>query len=358
MNKQREAVYGLRRGLIEGIDQKELITEDYVAHILGNLLDTHAPEKVHPDQWNSEALYSALLDVFGAQLAEEVKVGELNRSELGDALFAKIRERYEVKEQILGAPNMRYHERVVMLSVLDGLWKEHLLSMDHLKEGIGLRGYGQQDPLVAYKKESYDMFEAMMSKFQEDTVRHLFRMQILAPDGTPIETREQLEALQAQAQAQADAAREAAARAQAQAASQAASQAGSRGIPNWTGMRPFIPGGNRQAGNGQGGNGGRPRQRDGQPLLTGEEPGSETYPSEPPNSHAIHETAAVPVATTTLDRMERELEERRTRELAAAHTNGPAVPQEPANAGPKLGRNDDCFCGSGKKYKKCHGVNA
>ena len=82
---------------------------------------------------------------------------------------------------------MRYHERMVMLSVIDGLWKEHLLSMDHLKEGIGLRGYAQQDPLVAYKRESFDMFEAMMLKFQEDTVRFLFRMQIVGPDGQPID---------------------------------------------------------------------------------------------------------------------------------------------------------------------------
>src|SRR5258708_27044319 len=81
---------------------------------------------------------------------------------------------------------MRYHERMVMLSVIDGLWKDHLLSMDHLKEGIGLRGYAQQDPLVAYKRESFDMFEAMMLKFQEDTVRFLFRMQIVDSEGQPV----------------------------------------------------------------------------------------------------------------------------------------------------------------------------
>ena len=81
---------------------------------------------------------------------------------------------------------MRFHERMIMLSVLDGLWKDHLLNMDHLKEGIGLRGYAQQDPLVAYKKESFDMFEGMMGRFQEDTVRFLFLMQIVGPDGQPI----------------------------------------------------------------------------------------------------------------------------------------------------------------------------
>src|SRR3989475_4748201 len=74
---------------------------------------------------------------------------------------------------------MRYHERMIMLSVLDAQWKDHLLGMDHLKEGIGLRGYGQHDPLVEYKRESFDMFEAMMQRFQEETVRYLYLMQIL-----------------------------------------------------------------------------------------------------------------------------------------------------------------------------------
>ncbi len=110
----------------------------------------------------------------------------LNRHELGEAIFERLKEKYEMKEAILGSHTMRLHERMVMLSVLDGLWKDHLLSMDHLKEGIGLRGYGQQDPLVAYKKESFDMFEAMMGRFQEDTVRFLFLMQIVGPDGQPI----------------------------------------------------------------------------------------------------------------------------------------------------------------------------
>ena len=84
------------------------------------------------------------------------------------------KQRYEAKEQIVGAQAMRYHERMIMLSVLDGLWKDHLLAMDQLKEGIGLRGYGQQDPLISYKRESFEAFEAMMTRFQEDTVRFLY----------------------------------------------------------------------------------------------------------------------------------------------------------------------------------------
>ncbi len=305
MNKQREAVYGLRRGLIEGGDQKDLIVDEYVANILGRLLDEHAPEKVHPDQWQLETLFTAIYDVFGARLEEQVHAADLNRSELGDAIYAQLRERYEVKEQILGAPNMRYHERIVMLSVLDGLWKEHLLAMDHLKEGIGLRGYAQQDPLVAYKKESYDMFEAMMSKFQEDTARNLFRMQILGPDGQPIETRAQLEALQG-------------------------------GTPAGAAL-PAPVAANR--------------------MPAGTEPGHETYPSEPPDSHPVEEAVAVPAAPrTNLDGMERELEARKARELAMAHSNGNGSSAEPRRVAAEPGRNEDCFCGSGKKYKKCHGA--
>ena len=117
---------------------------------------------------------------FGVDfLAEGVKAESLNRQELGDAIFEKLKERYDAKEKLIGPEAMRHHERMIMLSVIDQQWKDHLLSMDHLKEGIGLRGYGQHDPLVEYKKESFDMFEAMMQRFQEDTARYLYLMQIL-----------------------------------------------------------------------------------------------------------------------------------------------------------------------------------
>ncbi len=187
MNKQREAVYGLRNGLLEGLDQRELVTEDYVANLLSSILDETAPEKVHPDQWDTPAMKAKLKDQFGLDLdAEGINPDELSRSQLGNAVFENLKDRYTAKEEVIGAQGMRYHERVIMLSVLDGLWKDHLLNMDHLKEGIGLRGYGQQDPLVAYKRESFTMFESMMLRFQEDTVRYLYLMQIVGPDGRPI----------------------------------------------------------------------------------------------------------------------------------------------------------------------------
>ena len=300
MNKQREAVYGLRRQLMEGVDQKQLITEDYVSTLLSNILDEHAPEKVHADEWKTDAIFTQLYDLFGARFENEIDVTQLNRHELGETIFEKLGARYTIKEQILGAQAMRYHERIVMLSVLDGLWKDHLLAMDHLKEGIGLRGYAQQDPLVAYKKESFEMFEAMMMRFQEDTARHLFRMQIIGPDGNPIETAEQL----AQAQLQQP--------------------------------QPGEPG----------------------PALSSG--GPQHAPDILPG---VQQRQPVPVPTrapsTTIDALEREFQKKKQRELDQARSAGaPSTNGHgPRVTGEKVGRNDLCPCGSGKKYKKCHGAN-
>ncbi len=180
MNKQREAVYGLRRQLLEGVEQKELILEDYVSGILSSLLDQYCAVKAHVEDWDLKGLKDAIFTRFGVDIyAEGVKPETLNRQELGDAVFEVLKARYDAKEALIGPDAMRYHERMIMLSVIDAQWKDHLRDMDHLKEGIGLRGYGQHDPLVEYKRESFDMFEAMMQRFQEETVRYLYLMQIL-----------------------------------------------------------------------------------------------------------------------------------------------------------------------------------
>jgi preprotein translocase subunit SecA len=291
MNKQREAVYGLRRQLLEGVDQRELILDDYVGGILSGLLDEFAPEDKHVEQWDVKGLETKLNDHFGLNLsATGIKPLELSRHELGDDVFAKLTEAYEAKEKILSAPTMRYHERMVMLSVIDGLWKDHLLSMDHLKEGIGLRGYAQQDPLVAYKKESFDLFETMMAKFQEDTVRFLFRMQIIGPDGQPVDA-----------------------------------------APRPHGEVPKAPPVASAAQPMSGGNGGAPREI--------------AIPTRAPS--------------TTIDQLEKEFHRKKERELAVASRqgggDGGAQPAQ-RRTGDKVGRNDPCPCGSGKKYKKCHGV--
>ena len=293
MNKQREAVYGLRRQLLEGVEQKELILEDYVGGILSGLLDEFCGEKLHPDQWNLKGLDEKLTDHFGLNLAAAgIKPLELARHELGDAIFDKLKEQYEAKERILTSATMRYHERMVMLSVIDGLWKDHLLSMDHLKEGIGLRGYAQKDPLVEYKSESYDMFEAMMLKFQEDTVRFLFRMQILGPAGQPVD----------------------------------AAPRPSRAVP----PAPPVASSAR-------------------PLML-----------EAAELSVLDEEAAVATrqASTTIDALEKEFHRKKQRELDAASRAGAGEASQPVQrrTGEKVGRNDPCPCGSGKKYKKCHGA--
>src|SRR5438270_2820429 len=187
MNKQRLAVYGLRDQLLEGMDQKDLIREDYVAGMVGDLMTQYMPANAHPEEWDYAAFRTQVLTKFGVELnAENVKLEEMNRQEIGDAVFDKLKERYNSKEALIGPEAMRYHERMIMLSVIDAQWKDHLLNMDHLKEGISLRGYGQKDPLVEYKRESFEMFEEMMKRFQEETTRYLYLMQVVGGDGTPV----------------------------------------------------------------------------------------------------------------------------------------------------------------------------
>ncbi len=276
LNKQRQAVYGLRRQLLEGLDQKELILEDYVRDILGGLLDKYCGKDVHPEDWDVKNLKNEIFTRFGVDIEKEgIEADKLNRQELGDAIFDRLKERYEAKESLIGADAMRHHERIIMLSVLDQQWKDHLLSMDHLREGIGLRGYGQHDPLVEYKRESFDMFEAMMERFEEETVRYLYLMQII--------------------------------------------EAPQRHAP-----QPVLESGGN---NGDGG-------------------------------------AALAAATrrqrmaTTMDDMEAEFQRRKRRELDQARMAGGGTQDavQQVVRGDKVGRNDPCPCGSGKKYKKCCGA--
>ena len=288
MNKQREAVYGLRRQLLEGVEQRELILEDYVGGILSGLLDEYASERVREDQWDLKTLEEKVHDQFGLSLSGTgIELKNLSRHELGEEIFAKLTEQYEGKEKILGAETMRYHERMVMLSVIDGIWKDHLLAMDHLKEGISLRGYAQLDPLVEYKRESYTMFEGMMQKFQEDTVRYLFRMQILGPDGQPVNA-----------------------------------------APRPNRPVPKAP----------------PVASAAQPATLDAAPREISIPTRQPS--------------TTIDELEKEFHRKKQRELAVASRQGggEAAQAVQRRTGEKVGRNDPCPCGSGKKYKKCHGV--
>ncbi len=293
MNKQREAVYGLRRRLLEGMDQKDLILEDYVSAILGEQMEEFCPAKAHVDDWNIKGLKDAIFTRFGVDfLAEGVKSDTLNRQDLGDAIFAKLKERYDAKEKLIGPDAMRHHERMIMLSVIDQQWKDHLLGMDHLKEGIGLRGYGQHDPLVEYKKESFDMFEAMLQRFQEDTVRYLYLMQILERPRSD--------------------------------------EGGPGGAGDGRGGPQIGPAG-------QGPDSGVPAQH-----------GGDGNGRRPPR-----------MVSTSADELEEAFMRRKRRELEQARMAGAGDTQQVqqvVRSQEKVGRNDPCPCGSGKKYKKCHGA--
>jgi preprotein translocase subunit SecA len=242
MNKQREAIYGLRRQLLEGEDQKEYLM-GIADDIMIELVATHASEKTHPDEWDLNALQTAVLQQFGFDFrAEGIDPSRMSSKEIEEALLTKAHEKYDQKETVIGAAAMRYHERMLMLQIVDAQWKDHLLAMDHLKEGIGLRGYGQRDPLVEYKKESYGLFEALMGRIEEDTLRFLFLLQ-------PVEEQKQAEQLERKRR-----------------------------------RAEFVM--SQQGGNG-----------------------------------------------------------------------GDAEPHQATRDPNKLGRNDPCWCGSGKKFKKCHGGN-
>ncbi len=176
MNKQRETIYGLRRQLLEGSDQKEFVLSA-ADTVVDWLVDQFCPKDQHADQWNITGLRTEFWGRFGIDLKNrELPYNPRLLSELKDQLTGLVHAHYDEREKVWGAERMRLHERMVMLQVVDAQWKDHLLTMDHLKEGIGLRGYSQRDPLVEYKRESYDLFEAMYERVQDETLRYLFLM--------------------------------------------------------------------------------------------------------------------------------------------------------------------------------------
>ncbi len=176
MNKQRETVYGLRRQLLEGTDQREFIS-DASDRVVEWLVESFCPKEQHADQWNVNGLRTEIWGRFGIDLKKhDLPFDPKRLDELNDELKRLARERYEEREQVWTSERMRLHERMIMLQVVDAQWKDHLLAMDHLKEGIGLRGYSQRDPLVEYKRESFAMFEAMMDRTEDETLRYLFLM--------------------------------------------------------------------------------------------------------------------------------------------------------------------------------------
>jgi preprotein translocase subunit SecA len=284
MNKQRETIYGIRRSALEGKDQRDYvlgIAED----VARELVHTFCPREQHPDQWNTTQFLAEMNAQFGVDAkAAGADPGTLTHEALSDAAAEAVSTRYAEKETQFGADLMRWLERRIILDVVDSQWKDHLLSLDHLKEGIGLRGYGQKDPLVEFKKEAFILFEDMMARIDNETVRYLFHIQVQQGEQPP----PQME------------------------------------------QRPDPP---------------RPPRAGAQAAMASAAARAFSGDGEPQH----------------LPSVARELERKQARQQRdLQYQTGPAQAEapKPVRAAAKVGRNDPCPCGSGKKYKKCHGANA
>lgn len=185
MNKQRSSIYQLRKESLHGKSMKGYIQE-LITTIVDWIMENHTHKDKSPEDWGVEGFKKA----FGAQFGfdfEELGVDwdTINHEELREKTLKTLIDIYDEKEKIVGEEQMREFERVIMLQIIDSQWKDHLLGMDYLKEGIGLRGYGQRDPLVEYKKESYDMYQAMMDRIEDEIIRYLYLLRPIQEEELP-----------------------------------------------------------------------------------------------------------------------------------------------------------------------------
>jgi preprotein translocase subunit SecA len=284
MNKQRESVYTLRREILEGkvhLTEDEIVdTRAYVLalaeDILEDQIDRFVGPKLDVDEWDVPALIRESSRIFGLdpQALEGLDLHSKSADEMGDAIWALAKASYEEKDRMVGGELLRRVERDIMLQIVDHQWKDHLYSLDHLKEGIGLRGYGQRDPLVEYKKESYALFQDMKVRIEEEIVRTLFWLR-------PVLNEE----------------------------------------------APAVPRVRRST------------------TMTMNNPAAEVIPAfAAARSAAPTLEADVPMPSGPGPR--------------PARVGGDDVVKTVRRDQPKVGRNDLCPCGSGKKYKKCHGAAA
>ncbi|WP_291985711.1 preprotein translocase subunit SecA [Luteitalea sp.] len=338
MNKQRESVYALRLQLLQGrirLEDGDVDSREYLLvladEVLSNLVQEYAGNKDNPEQWDLGQLREEAIRVFDLDEAiiRDLPLEEMNAEQIHDELWAEVEEQYVEKEAAVGRDLLQLPEEVIpqiagptffeqmtaaegdarlgvagravlapiernlALQVVDGQWKDHLYSLDHLKEGIGLRGYGQRDPLVEYKKESYALFAAMKQRVDEETVRYLWRLRPMfnrsEPQGPDLEASEQVDVAPA-APAAAPAVRKAA-------------------VPE---------------------------------IFSQPKRVQENRPAPPAAGTGGGIFGAPTTAAGAAPR--------------PARVGGDDVHRPVRRDVPKVGRNDDCPCGSGKKYKKCHGA--
>jgi len=186
MNKQRETIYGLRRQLMEEPDQREYLLGDPpsagVAYdLLSDLTRQYLNPDVPQDDWDVENYKLQIKTIYDFDAdREQLDIPNMTTQEVVDKTWERLKVKYEAKEQQIGPEAMRTYERILMLNIIDAQWKDHLLSLDHLKQGIGLVGYGQKDPLVEYKKQSFDLFQEMLDRIDTSTIRSLFNLQVVS----------------------------------------------------------------------------------------------------------------------------------------------------------------------------------
>jgi len=173
INKQRTEIYSFRKEILQGENLKDHIY-NMIDEVVDEVLSIYCPEEKHREEWNMKGLNDAVYGIFS--IMRNVTPMDLNS--LRETLISEIRDAYERKESEIGSEMMRYLEKIILLQVVDTQWKDHLLAMDYLKEGIGLRGYGQRDPLVEYKKEAFDIFAEMTGRTSTEVVSRLFKIQI------------------------------------------------------------------------------------------------------------------------------------------------------------------------------------
>ncbi len=186
MNQQREVIYGQRRQILQGEGLTDIIF-DMTGELLDGLLTVYCGKDIYPEDWDIKGLKEAL----SRQFSVEVRDGEIDFTNTGseglkETLLENIRKVYNNKEAEFGEEMMRRIEKILLLQVVDTQWKDHLLAMDHLKEGIGLRGYGQKDPLIEYKREGFEMFNDMINRIKSDTVERLFKIQMVKEEPVPL----------------------------------------------------------------------------------------------------------------------------------------------------------------------------
>ena len=183
MNQQREVIYRQRREALKGGDLKSSFM-DMIHEKAEEIAHEFADESMLPEEWDLKGLGKAVFKQFnfGLNSFDSDTLDALTTERLVRLIYDSALKVYDEKEAIIGSDDFRHLERIIMLQTVDSLWKDHLFSMDHLKEGIGLRGYAQQNPLIVYKKEGFDMFQSMIFRIKEEALGILFRIQISEPD--------------------------------------------------------------------------------------------------------------------------------------------------------------------------------